>query len=144
MNKLLIILYLVCFPLYILISRRPDYFDGELTPATIHFANDSTQHLQPYAVYSVDEKTYSINAAYLFKHYNEGENVNVIYEASQPEKGAVYSFWGYWLHWGELLFSVLFLVIAYRAAVAITSNPTPESLIEQLENKPARKRKYDD
>jgi hypothetical protein len=32
----------------------------------------------------------------------------------------------------------------YRAAVAITSNPTPESLIEQLEDKPVRKRKYGD
>lgn len=144
MNKLLIILYLVCFPIYILFSRHPDYFDGELTPATIHFAKDSTKHLQPFAIYSLEEKTYSINAAYLFRQYNEGENVNVIYEASQPEKGAVYSVWGYWLRWGELLFSILFLAIAYRAAVAITSNPTPESLIEQLENKPVRKRKYDD
>src|SRR5689334_21480476 len=99
-NKLLIILYIICFPVYILFSRRPDYFDGELTNATIHFSYDSTKHLQPFAVYSVDEKNYSVDPAYLFKHYNEGENVRVIYEASQPEKGAVYSIWGYWLRWG--------------------------------------------
>jgi hypothetical protein len=125
---------------YVLFSRRPDYFDGEITNATIHFAKDSLGKLQPNAVYSFDEKTYSINAAYFLKHYNEGENVRVIYEASQPEKGAVYSVWGYWLRWGELLFSILLLVIMYYAAVAITSNPTPESLIEQLENK----RKHED
>jgi hypothetical protein len=100
------------------------------------------RHLQPFAVYSVDEKTYSVNAAYLFKHYNEGENVRVIYETSQPEKGAVYSVWGYWFRWGELIFSILLLIVTYRAAVAITSNPAPESLIEQLEDKPSRKRKY--
>jgi hypothetical protein len=143
-SKLILTLYIVCFPLYILFSRRPDYFDGELTKGTIHFANDSTKKLQPYAVYSVDEKKYLVNAAYLFKHYNEGETVSVIYETSQPEKGGVYSVWGYWLRWGELLFSILLLLVMYRAAVAITSNPTPESLIEQLEDKPVRKRKYGD
>jgi hypothetical protein len=143
-NKLLIILYLVCFPIYILFSRRPDYFDGELTIGTIHFENDSTKQLEPFAVYSVDEKKYSVNAAYLFKHFYEGENVRVIYEAAQPEKGAVYSVWGYWLKWGELLFSILLLIVMYCAAIAITSNPTPESLIEQLENEPIRKRKYRD
>jgi hypothetical protein len=143
-NKLIIILYVVCFPIYILFSRQPDYFDGELTNATIHFANDSTRKLQPYAVYFLDEKKFSVNAAYLFRHYREGENVRIIYEASQPEKGAVYSVWGYWFRWGELIFSILLLIIMYRAAVAITSNPTPESLIEQLENEPVRKRKYRD
>jgi len=143
-SKLIVILYIVCFPVYILFSRQPDYFDGEFTNGTIHFAIDSVKKLQPYAVYSVDEKKYSANAEYLFKHYKEGENVRVIYEASQPEKGAVYSVWGYWLRWGELLFSILLLVVMYRAAVAITSNPTPESLIEQLEEKPAHKEKYRD
>jgi hypothetical protein len=134
----------VCFPIYVLFSRRPDYFDGELTRGTIHFTNDSTNQVQPFAVYSVNEEEYSVNAAYIFKHYNEGEVVRMIYEASQPEKGAVYSIWGYWLRWGELLFSILLLVVMYRAAVAITSNPTPESLIEQLENEPRKKRKYED
>src|SRR5690349_16595758 len=110
-------MYIICFPVYVLFSRQPDYFDGELTNATIHFTKDSLGKLQPNAVYSLNEKTYSIDAAYLFKHYSEGENVRVIYEASEPEKGAVYRVWGYWLRWVELLFSILLLVIMYRAAV---------------------------
>lgn len=143
MIKLVIILYIICFPVYILFSRQPDYFDGEKTTATIRFLNDSVTHnLQPFAVYTVNKNSYAINVAYFFKSYKEGENVTVIYEASQPAKGAVYSVWGYWLRWGEILFSIIFLVVMFRIAVTITSNPTPEALIEQLEDKP-RKRKYD-
>jgi hypothetical protein len=143
-NKLVIILYAACFPVYILFSRQPDYFDGEVTIAAIHYANDSTGQLQPFAVYSVGKTRYSVSAAYAFRHYKEGQSVQLIYEASQPEKGAVFTIWGYWLRWGELLFSVLLLVVMYRAAVAITSNPTPESLIEQLEHQSYGKRKYKD
>jgi hypothetical protein len=143
MIKLVIVLYIICFPIYILFSRQPDYFDGEKTIAIIHFRNDSGAHaLQPFAFYSVNKETYSINAAYLFRSYNESQIVTVIYEASQPAKGAVYSVWGYWLRWGEIIFSIIFLVVMFRIAVTITSNPTPEALIEQLEEKPSRKRKY--
>lgn len=144
MTKLTIILYIICFPVYILFSRQPDYFDGEKTIATIHFHNDSTSNsILPFAFYSVSKTVYSVNAAYIFKSYKEGEKVSVIYEASQPAKGAVYSVWGYWIKWGEVLFSVVFLIVMFRIAVAITSNPTAEALMEQLEDKPVRKRKYD-
>jgi hypothetical protein len=143
MIKLIGILYIVCFPVYILFSRQPDYFDGETTKAIIHFHNDSTTHKsQPFGIYTVNERNYAIRAAYLFRSYKEGENITIIFEASQPAKGAVYSVWGYWLRWGEILFSIIFLVVMFRIAVTITSNPTPESLIEQLEDKPG-KRKYD-
>ena len=144
MIKLIIILCIICFPVYILFSRQPDYFDGEKATATIHFLNDTATHnIQPFAAYTVNKTNYAVNAAYLFRSYKEGEVVTVIYEASQPAKGAVYSVWGYWLRWGEILFSIIFLVVMFRIAVTITSNPTPEALIEQLEEKPARKRKYD-
>jgi hypothetical protein len=143
MVKLIIILYIVCFPVYILFSRRPDYFDGEKTTATIHFIDDSAHQITPHAVYSINKINYSINAAYLFRSYKEGEQVTVIYETSQPAKGTVYKIWGYWIKWGEVLFSVVFLIIMFRVAVAITSNPTPQALMEQLEDKPVRKRKYD-
>jgi hypothetical protein len=144
MIKLIIILYLICFPVYIFFSRQPDYFDGEKTNAVIHFHNDSIEHnKQPFAVYTVNKNNYSIKAAYLFRSYDEDDKVTVIYEASQPAKGAVYSVWGYWLRWGEILFSIIFLVVMFRIAVTITGNPTPEALMRQLEESPPRKRKYD-
>lgn len=144
MIKLIIILYIVCFSVYVLFTRQPDYFDGEKTNATIHFVRDSFTHqLQPYAVYNVNKINLSVNAAYLFRNYKEGDQITVIYEASQPAKGAVYSVWGYWIRWGEVLFSTILLIVMFRVAIAITSNPTPEALIEQLEDKSVRRRKYD-
>ncbi|HEY6975117.1 MAG TPA: hypothetical protein VH396_02440 [Chitinophagaceae bacterium] len=143
MYKLIIILYLVCFGLYILFSRQPDYFDGVTTKGIIHFAKDSvTGNPYPAAVYWMNKISYSVNAAYLFKTYKEGEQVNIIYEASQPEKATVYSVWGYWFKWNEILFSLVLLIGMFQVAVAITKNPVPESLIEQLESKSRVKRKY--
>src|ERR1051326_5280895 len=104
MIKLILILYIICFSVYVLFTRQPDYFDGEKTNATIHFINDSATHQQQsYAFYSVNNITYSISATYLFRSYKEGDQTTVIYEASQPAKGAVYSVWGYWIRWGEIL-----------------------------------------
>ena len=145
MYKLIITLYITCFGLYVLFSRQPDYFDGEKTKGTIHFIKDSiTSKPHPVAIYTLNKIGYSINAAYLFRTYKEGEHVNIIYEGSLPEKAAVYSWWGYWFKWNEILFSLILLIVMFQIAVAITKNPTPESLIEQLESKSSRKRKYKD
>jgi hypothetical protein len=82
MYKIAIILYLTCFSLYILFSRQPDYFDGELTKATIHFIKDSaTNKILPYAFYRTDKKDYSVNADYIFRKFTEGEKIDFIYEA---------------------------------------------------------------
>ena len=143
--KTALILYIVCFSLYVLFSRQPDYFDGEMNVAVIHFTKDSTgNQQQPYAVFQSGKKTYSVNAAYLFRSFTKGENVPIIYETSQPEKGAVYSLWGYWVTLGETLFSFVLLVLFYQIAVSITQNPSPESLIDQLEYKPTKKGKYEE
>ena len=113
--------------------------------ATIHFITDSaTNKLQPFATYRLNKKNYAVSANYLFRSYKEGEPVTVIYETSQPEKGAVYNWWGYWITWGETLFSIVLAVLFYQVAIAITKNPSPESLVEQLEYKPQKKRKYND
>ena len=113
--------------------------------ATIHFIKDSsTGKIQPFASFLYDKKIYSVNASYLFRNFTEGQRVPLIYETSQPNKAAVYSWWGYWITWGETLFSTILLVLFYQVAVAITKNPSPESLIEQLEYKPQKRRKYKD
>jgi hypothetical protein len=144
MYKIAIILYLTCFSLYILFSRQPDYFDGELTKATIHFIKDSaTNKILPYAFYRTDKKDYSVNADYIFRKFTEGEKIDFIYEASQPNKGAVYSWWGYWITIGEVLFSIGLLITLFYIAISVTKNPTPEALMEQLNYKPVKKRKYE-
>jgi len=54
----------------------------------------------------------------------------------------VYAAWGYWIRWQELLGSIVALLVLFRVAVAITSNPTPEAVIEQMEYKEEKKKRY--
>jgi len=144
MYKIAIILYLVVFSLYILFSRQPDFFDGELTKATIHFIKDSSANkVEPYAFYRTGKKDYSVKASYFFRKFTEGQKVDLIFEASQPKQGAVYSWWGYWITIGEVLFSLGLLIGMFFIATSITKNPTPEALMEQLNYKPVKKRKYE-
>jgi len=53
MYKSIAVLFLVVLATYILFSRQPDYFDGEITDATIHWMKDSTQNNIPQAVFSI-------------------------------------------------------------------------------------------
>lgn len=141
--KSAIILYVVIFGCYIIFARQPDYFDGQLTTATIHFTKDEkTNAVVPKAIFKANHKEYAVNAAYPFRSLHEGDTIKLIYETSQPEKAAVYGWWGYWIKWGEALFSVCGMTAMYFIAISITSNPTPEALIEQLEDVPRKKRKY--
>ena len=78
----------------------------------------------------------------MFRDFKEGERVEVIYEKEDPSKAAVYAAWGYWIRWQELLGSIVALLVLFRVAVAITSNPTPEAVIEQMEYKEEKKKRY--
>lgn len=146
MKKLVIILYLSCFIIYILFSRQPDFFDGELTKADIHFLKDSaSKKEEPFACFVVSKTQYKIPAAYTFRNLHEGQSVDIIYENTKPQHAAVYAFWGYWITIGELLFSIALIIVMYYIATAITANPAPEALIEQLEEETFTKRKkYND
>ncbi len=145
MFKSIFILYVVCFGCYLVFTRQPDYFDGEKTPAVIHWLKDSISGMKiPQAVYNDGKKQYSIDARYFLHNFSEGEPVTVIYESGTPEKAAVYRFWGYWITWGELIATVLIYIALFQVAVSVTKNPTAEALIEQMEFKPEKKRKYMD
>ncbi len=145
MYKTVIILYILCFGSYILFCRQPDYFDGEITSATIHLAKDSALNKQvPKAFFTVGKDSFSIAAAYPFRSLKEGEGVSVIYDSSKPAKAAVYSWWGYWITIGELTISILLLFVLFQIAVAVTKRPSAESLVEQLEHKEEKKKKYSD
>ena len=143
--KAIVPFYIVCFALYIFFTRQPDYLDGEFTTGTVHFAEDSVSK-RPIgkASFTVDTAYYLITAAYPLRDLTEGEKVNIIYEAANPQQAAVYRWWGYWIKWDELVASILIPVIFLFAANAITRNPTPQSLIEQMQTeKFPNRRKYD-
>lgn len=142
MFKALFPAYLICFGLYILFSRQPDYFDGELTNGIIEIKNDVTGN--SFASFTYNKKTFEVPADSFFPKYNQGERVQIIYEKSQPEKAAIYGFWTYWLSPGELLGSILIPLVFGFIAYSITKNPTPEALLEEMEaTKKVKKPKYD-
>lgn len=143
MYKGIFILYLVCFSLYILFSREPDFFDGETMPSTIYWLQDSaSKKLIPKAVYKVGNHTYNIDARYVLRSLPEGKKIEIIYNPQHPERAMVFSWWGYWITWGEILTSTILLVVLFQVAVSVTKNPTAESLLEQLEYKEEKKKKY--
>ena len=141
--KSIIILYLVVFSTYVFFSRRPDFMDGEKATAIIHLEKDNNTAAIPIAQFTLNKVAYEINADYLFRNFKEGSSVTVIYENANPQKAKVYSWWGYWFTAGEILFSIIILMVSYFAAHSITSNPTPDALKEQIEYQPERKTKYD-
>lgn len=143
MYKSITILYLVCFGCYIFFTRQPDYLDGEKSPALIQWLPDSTAGIKiPKAVFHEAGKEYAVDARYFLREWKPGERTEVIYETEHPEKGAVYAFWGYWMSWGELLATILIYLALFQIALSLTKNPTPEALLEQLEFKPEKKKKY--
>ena len=95
------------------------------------------------AEFSNGFENFRVKADYYFRNWKNGEKTEVIYESEHPEKGAIYGFWGYWISLGELLGSILFIVVGYQAAVSITKNPSPEALNEQLNYKEPNKPRYD-
>lgn len=143
MYKSVTILYLVCFACYLIATRQPDYFDGEKAPATIQWLADSASGYSiPKAVFHDGRKEYAVDARYVFRNWQNGEKTEVIYETDHPEKAVVYAFWGYWLSWGELLGTIVIYFALFQVAVSVTSNPTAEALVEQLDYKPEKKRRY--
>ena len=147
LNRALFLIFIVVFGLYIPFSRTPDYFDGLKTPATIHFKQDSaSRQAAPFAVFSLNGQVrYSVPAGYLFRSLKEGDRVTVIYENAQPEQGAVYTWWGYWVTWKELLFCVIGYIVLFQAAKSIVNAPAPEAIqeLKDYEKKPKiRKSRY--
>ena len=140
MLKLLLSLYFTCYFCYIFYTRVPDYFDGETVMATIKI-NSTTNNT--FANYTIDSKQYQISADYPLRKLKDGESVELIYNPSKPEIAAVYSLWGYWFTWGELIMSVVLLLGLYKLATSITQNPTEQAIKDQMETADEPKKKYD-
>lgn len=142
--KTILPFYIICLVLYIFFTRQPDYLDGEFTSAIIHYIKDSSEKPVAKAIFSVDKKTFIVTANYPLRNLKKNQQVTVIYDTSNPANASLYKTWGYWLQWNELVASILIPFILFYAAKAITSNPAPEALIEELEMKNSvRRRKYD-
>jgi hypothetical protein len=122
-----------------LFTRQPDFFDSERTPGTIIQLNNKIV-----AQFSAGDTLLHSEVPYAFLH-NTGSRVEVIYEISDPAKAKQYGVLGYWITFGELIVSMLIIIVLYFVAVSITNNPTPEALREELEasKKKPRKPKYD-
>ncbi len=143
MYKSITILYLVCFGSYLFLTRQPDYLDGEKVPAKIEWLVDSASGRSiPKAVFHTGYQEYAVDARYVFRNLKNGDKVEVIYETEHPERAAVYRFWGYWLTWGELIATVVIYLALFQIALSVTSNPTADALVEQLDYKPEKKRRY--
>jgi len=104
-------------------------------PATIVIDTNAQGRAEPFAIYHTGYEELRVSALYLLHRYHAGEKVEVIYEASNPSKGAVYHWWGYWMRWQELLPGIIIFLLLFWVASALTNNPTPEALMEQMEYK---------
>ena len=144
MYKSIIILYCVCFFCYALVSRVPDYFEGEFIKGVVTSAGFSAEKKEPFVEvkYNVGKErfTYKTNMWFLSR-YEKGEKVTVIYDPSHPSIGSLYAFIGYWIKWPELLFTAGFFILLFGSAVVITGKNSDEQIDQKVVS---NKRKYDD
>jgi len=136
--KSAIILFVVCFLLYLPFSRQPDYFDSETAPANIKLKDS---HIV--AEYSEYGKYYFIKADSMTYHSRIGARVEVIYELREPANAKINKPWGYWLIPEELAWSVGAFVVLLGVAYATTHRPHPSAIAEQLKVADAPKKKYE-
>jgi hypothetical protein len=136
--KSAIILFVVCFLLYLPFSRQPDYFDSETAPANIKLKNS---HIV--AEYSEYGKYYSIKVDSMTYHDRIGARVEVIYELRDPANAKINKPWGYWLIPEELAWSFGAFIVLLGVAYATTHRPHPSAIAEQLKGADAPKKKYE-
>jgi hypothetical protein len=123
--KTLLILYVVIFSLYVLFTRVPDYFDGELIKGVVAEAAFSKETNSPLLVieYNVGSETRQYKTHMWFlKKYKPGQLVTIIYNPEHPSIASIYAFIGYWIRWPELIFTSIFFVILFIASKAIAGN----------------------
>ena len=137
MLKSAIILFVVCFLLYLPFSRQPDYFDSEITPALIEQRGDKV-----IASFTEEGKSYILTLpAKQFKS-QIGQRIDIRYELNQPEHAKINQAWGYWWVPSELAFALGIFVVLMGVAYATTNRPDPVSLKEQLDYKKENSTKY--
>ena len=126
MYKAVVILYIVCFGCYLLLSRFPDYFESDFIKGTVqaNSFSDAEKEKSLIISYKVGSELlhYQTNM-WLWKDYNIGDKVTMIYNPSIPQMASVYSIFGYWIKWPELIFTAGFFILLFLIAKYITGNP---------------------
>jgi hypothetical protein len=139
--KAAIIIFLVCFSLYILFTREPDYFETEFTPGKI-VLTDSTDFTKKAVEYRVGKETFKVPiTGWGASQVSKGQSVKVIYNASTPSEGAMYSLFSYWIKLPELLISIIVFIGLFAGAVFITGENQPD---DPPSKEFKQKRKYKD
>ena len=138
MLKSAIILFVVCYLLYLPFSRQPDYFDSETAPAVIKLKSGLVV-----AEYSEYGKYYAIKVDSMNYHNKIGARVEVIYELREPAHAKINQAWGYWIIPEELAWSFGAFVVLLGVAYATTHRPHPNAIAEQLKGTDAPKKKYE-
>lgn len=126
------ILFFVCFGIYILFSRQPDYFSSDTAIGTIqknpitdtsilrkyHIAPDD----YPVVKYSVGKQVYYLDEKdnLLAKVGLSDSKVTVIFDADYPEKAAIYKLTGYWIVLDEVAIFLLAYALLFGIAIAVT------------------------
>lgn len=143
MYKIVITLYVFVTFFYIVFTRQPDYFDSDITYGTIQL-KDTAHRFIPFATFHVASDSFSVKASYPLLKLENGERVKIIYNTAKPSNASIYSVWGYWFKWDEILGSILIALVFWGIAVILNKNPAEESLKEQMDrHETTSKRKYD-
>ena len=126
------VLFFVCFGIYILFSRQPDYFSSDTAIGTIQKTpiTDTSilrkHHIAPadYPVvkYAVGKQEYYLNEKdnVLAKVGLSESKVTVIFDADYPEKAAIYKLSGYWIVLDEVAVFLLAYALLFGVAIAVT------------------------
>lgn len=134
------VLFLVCFGIYILFSRQPDYFSSDTAIGTIqNVPLTDTSILNKYKIdagdypvvkYAVGRQVYYLNEKdnILAKVGLSGSKVTVIFDADYPAKAAIYKLTGYWIVLDEVVIFLLAYALLFGVAIAVTGKTKMETL----------------
>ncbi len=136
MYKSAFLVYVITLGCYILFSRSPDYFDGEMIRGTVYQNNADQKFIQ----YRVGKEVFTKSMeGWGASQVAKSDTVMVIYNPDKPTQASHYSFFSYWFTLRELVTSFIAFAVLFAAAIFITGKEQPDD----EENKP-RARKYDD
>ena len=126
MYKAAVILYIVCFGSYLLLSRSPDYFESDFIKGTVQANSFSDVNKDNSLIisYRVGGQLLQYQTdIWLPKLYNIGDQVTIIYNPSIPQMASLYSITDYWIKWPELIFTAAFFILLFLVAKYITGSP---------------------
>ena len=133
------VVFFICFGIYILFSRQPDYFSSDTAKGTIqHTQTLSPAILKQYHIKSGDYTVvkYAVGKQIFYLHLNNNQlvslglnknDVTVIFDADYPEKAAIYKWFGYWIVLDELIIFFIAYAVLFGVAIAVTGKSAASS-----------------